>query len=178
MIKPGEVQQTANVIGVRDQQIEKDYILSWILFGISKQEHLSKAIVFKGGTVLKKVYFEDYRFSEDLDFTLLNGEVSNEQIFEWFKEVFEIIKEEANIPLEIIDNNEHKDGGINFYISYIGPLGGKELNPADFPKKLTERLPQYKGRWQSSMSEQIQDLPDFDQVVREVQRHLKKLDIK
>ena len=54
----------------------------------------------------------------------------------------------------------------------------KELNPADFPKKLTERLPQYKGRWQSSMSEQIQDLPDFDQVVREVQRHLKKLDIK
>jgi uncharacterized protein len=72
MIKPGEIQQKANAVGVRDQQIEKDYILSWILFGIAKHEQLSKAIVFKGGTVLKKVYFEDYRFSEDLDFTLLN----------------------------------------------------------------------------------------------------------
>jgi hypothetical protein len=46
----------------------------------------------------------------------------------WFGEVFEFIKEEANIPLEIIDNNEHEDGGINFYISYTGPLGGQGSN--------------------------------------------------
>ena len=79
-------------------------------------------MVFKGGTVLKKVYFEDYRFSEDLDFTLLNNEITNEQIFDWFKETFEEIKEESNIPLEIIDDNEHEDGGINFYIGYVGPI--------------------------------------------------------
>ena len=60
MIKPGEIQQKANADGVRDQQIEKDYMLSWVLFGISKHEQLCKAIVFKGGTVLKKVYFENY----------------------------------------------------------------------------------------------------------------------
>ena len=57
MIKPGEIQQKAREVRVRDQQIEKDYILSWMLFGIAKHEQLSKAIVFKGGTVLKKVYF-------------------------------------------------------------------------------------------------------------------------
>ncbi len=265
MIKPREIQQKANAGGVRDQQIEKDYILSWILFGIAKHEQLSKTIVFKGGTVLKKVYFEDYRFSEDLDFTLLNHEITNEQIFAWFKEVFEFIKDEANIPLDIIDNNDYEDGGINFYINYIGPLGGqrnkkkvkvdisrseqlvfepvmndvligysdleehqllcypleevlvekmrsvmqrmqardfydiwylleehemdvgfyvsefeakcksKGLIHTDFLKKLDERLPQYKGRWKSSMNEQIKDLPDFDRVEREVLRHLKKL---
>jgi predicted nucleotidyltransferase component of viral defense system len=98
--------------------------LSWILWGVATHENLSKILVFKGGTVLKKVYFEDYRFSEDLDFTLLDNEILNEQIFDWFKESFEEIKDEANIPLEIIDNNEHEDGGINFYISYVGPLGG------------------------------------------------------
>ena len=49
MIKSGEIQQKARKIGVRDQQIEKDYILSWILFGISKHEQLSKAIL-KGGS--------------------------------------------------------------------------------------------------------------------------------
>ena len=128
MIKPGEIQQKTRAVGVRDQQIEKDYILSWILKGIAQHEQLSKVIVFKGGTVLKKIYFEDYRFSEDLDFTLINNEISNEQIFEWFRETFDYIKEEANIPLEIIDNNEHEDGGINFYISYFGPLGGQGNN--------------------------------------------------
>jgi predicted nucleotidyltransferase component of viral defense system len=126
MIKPGEIQQKSRAVGVRDQQIEKDYILSWILKGIAQHEQLSKVITFKGGTVLKKIYFEDYRFSEDLDFTLINNEISNEQIFEWFRATFEYIKEEANIPLEIINNNE--DGGINFYISYIGPLGGQGNN--------------------------------------------------
>lgn len=265
MIKPGEIQQKARTVGVRDQQIEKDYILSWILKGIAHHEELPQVIVFKGGTVLKKIYFEDYRFSEDLDFTLINNKISNEQIFGWFNETFEYIKEKANIPLEIIDNNEHEDSGINFYISYIGPLGGqgnnksvkidisksehlvfepqmkdifigysdmeahqlfcysleevlvekmrsvmqrmqardfydiwylleqhgmkidlylnefeakcksKELNHIDFAEKLAKRLPQYKGRWESSMSEQIKDLPEFDQVEREVLRHVKKL---
>jgi predicted nucleotidyltransferase component of viral defense system len=128
MIKPGEIQQKARIVGVRDQQIEKDYILSWILFGIAQHEHLSKMIVFKGGTVLKKVYFNDYRFSEDLDFTLLDNTIPNEQIFKWFAEIFEFIKEEANIPLEIIDSNEHEDGGVNFYIGYVGPFGGIGAN--------------------------------------------------
>jgi predicted nucleotidyltransferase component of viral defense system len=47
MIKPGEIQQKANAVGVRDQQIEKDYILSWILFGIAKHEQLSKELFSK-----------------------------------------------------------------------------------------------------------------------------------
>ena len=128
MIKPREIQKKARAVGVRDQQIEKDYILSWILQGIAFHDELSKAIVFKGGTVLKKVYFEDYRFSEDLDFTLLDDTISNRQIFDYFNETFEYIREETNIPLEIIDDNEHADGGINFYISYIGPLGGMGTN--------------------------------------------------
>src|SRR5690606_35835650 len=125
MIKPGEIQQKAREAGVRDQQIEKDYILSWILKGVSRHDRLSKSIAFKGGTVLKKIYFQDYRLSEDLDFTLLTNEITNAQIFTWFKEVCEYIRDEANIPHDIIDNNEHADGGINFYISYVGPLGGQ-----------------------------------------------------
>ena len=267
MIRPGEIQNKAREVGVRDQQIEKDYILSWILQGIAQHEQLSTSIVFKGGTVLKKVYFEDYRFSEDLDYTLLDNEITNEQIFQWFTEVFEYIQDEANIPLEIIDNNEHEDGGINFYISYVGPLGGvgankrvkvdisrsevlqfepimqnaylgysdqedhqllcypleevlveklrsimqrmqardfydiwyllemyemdvtfyvnefkakcqsKDIDPKGFHNKLDQRLPQYQGRWQRSMSDQIRDLPDFETVQREVMRHLKKLEL-
>lgn len=73
MIKPGEIQQKARQVKVRDQQVEKDYVLSWIMKGVSQHDSLSKMIVFKGGTVLKKIYFEDYRYSEDLDFTLMDN---------------------------------------------------------------------------------------------------------
>ncbi len=267
MIKPGEIQKKARTENVRDQQIEKDYILSWILQGVAMHNKLSNAIVFKGGTVLKKVYFKDYRFSEDLDFTLLDNSLLKQQLFDYFNDVFEYIGEEANIPLEIIDENEHKDGGINFYVSYIGPLGGmrtnkrvkvdisrnerlqfepvlqdvflaytdqkehrllcytleeilveklrsvmqrmqardfydiwyllekygleidyyvnefiakcksKNINPTDFFKKLEHRLPQYKARWQKSMKDQIQNLPEFEKVEREVKRCVKKLEL-
>jgi predicted nucleotidyltransferase component of viral defense system len=71
MILPKEIQQKARQYLVRDTQIEKGYVLTWILYGISEQSHLSALLAFKGGTVLKKVYFRDYRYSEDLDFTLL-----------------------------------------------------------------------------------------------------------
>lgn len=51
------------------------------------------------------------------------------------------------------------------------------MQARDFPKKLAECLPQYKSRWKSSKSEQIKDLPEFDKVEREVQRHLKRLQV-
>ncbi|MEW6668002.1 MAG: nucleotidyl transferase AbiEii/AbiGii toxin family protein [Thermodesulfobacteriota bacterium] len=45
--------------------VEKDYILGWLLFGLSD----IKGLVFKGGTALSKVYFPKmWRLSEDLDF--------------------------------------------------------------------------------------------------------------
>jgi len=49
----------------------------------------------------------------------------------------------------------------------------KGINSVDFHSKLEQRLPLYKARWQSSIADQIQDLPAFDKVVREVMRHLK-----
>lgn len=53
--------------------IEKDYALSYILAGIAEQPALSHSLIFKGGTALKKIFFGDYRFSEDLDFSVINA---------------------------------------------------------------------------------------------------------
>lgn len=49
--------------------LERDYLLSWVLAGISQVDILRDTLIFKGGTCLKKCYFGDYRFSEDLDFS-------------------------------------------------------------------------------------------------------------
>lgn len=59
--------------GLREDIIEKDYVLGWILWGIGSEPALRDRWVFKGGTSLKKCYIETYRFSEDLDFTVLEG---------------------------------------------------------------------------------------------------------
>jgi hypothetical protein len=53
----------------------------------------------------------------------------------------------------------------------------KNLKPAEFHSKLQDRLPQYRGRWKTSMADQIHDLPDFDQVEREAMRILKNFRI-
>jgi len=126
MIEQKEINKIATKNRVSDRQIEKDYVLSWLLFAISKNEILYNSLVFKGGTVLNKAYFEDYRFSEDLDFTLIDEAVSNEQIFTEFNNLFEFIKEESNIDMRIDPKKWtiHESGSSQFYIDYVASLQG------------------------------------------------------
>lgn len=70
MIDRREILETASALGLLPNVVEKDYVLGWLLAGIYAQAELVDSWVFKGGTCLKKCYFETYRFSEDLDFTL------------------------------------------------------------------------------------------------------------
>lgn len=56
-------------MGIPWEILERDYVLSWLLAGVSQVEALRDTLVFKGGTALEKCFFGDYRFSEDLDFT-------------------------------------------------------------------------------------------------------------
>lgn len=49
--------------------LEKDYALGYLLSGMAQTPALHDALVLKGGTALRKFYFDDYRFSEDLDFS-------------------------------------------------------------------------------------------------------------
>lgn len=126
MIEPKEINKVAAAYRVNDRQIEKDYVLTWVLYAISKNRTLNNALVFKGGTVLKKAYFEDYRFSEDLDFTLLDESITNDKIKTEFNSLFDFIKEEANIDLRIDDKKWviHETGSPQFYIDYVASLQG------------------------------------------------------
>jgi predicted nucleotidyltransferase component of viral defense system len=63
MIKPGEIQKIANRLGIRDTQIEKDYVIGWVLRGISINTYLKERLIFKSGTSLEKYIFRitDYQ---------------------------------------------------------------------------------------------------------------------
>ena len=69
MITSAELHRTAEEEGLRFDQVEKDYVLLWVLRGLSLQNLPANGWVFKGGTCLRHCYYKGYRFSEDLDFT-------------------------------------------------------------------------------------------------------------
>lgn len=75
--------------------VEKDYLLSWVLEGIAHHQLLSSALIFKGGTALRKCYFDDYRFSEDLDFSML-AEGSSMSLASAIKESCALAEEKMN----------------------------------------------------------------------------------
>jgi predicted nucleotidyltransferase component of viral defense system len=128
MIQPGEIQSIAGKEGVRDTQIEKDYVISWVIYGIANNPFLKEILIFKGGPVLKKVYFSDYRFSEDLDFTYYGNAFNIESIRSAFTELIGWIYENSRISLSIEGETPYETGNFNFYLSYIGPLGGSGSN--------------------------------------------------
>jgi len=67
------IQQAAKEDGVGQLVVERDYAQAYVLHGIASQAELRETLAFKGGTALRKVHFGNYRFSEDLDFSALNG---------------------------------------------------------------------------------------------------------
>lgn len=86
----GNVLETIRMVtrktGVRQDIVEKDYALSYLLAAIADTQPTGEAIVLKGGTALRKLYFENYRFSEDLDYsTRIPGTIDG--LNEWMEGV-------------------------------------------------------------------------------------------
>ena len=73
MIEKNEIIIFAKSLGLNPDTVEKDYVLSWLLWGINNDHDFSTKWLFKGGTSLKKCFFETFRFSEDLDFTITDA---------------------------------------------------------------------------------------------------------
>lgn len=129
MINRQEILDFAREMGLDPNVIEKDYVLGWLLAGISSHPSLSSQWVFKGGTCLKKCFFETYRFSEDLDFTLVNPDHLDlgflttvfKEIAQWVYDQTGIEMPEDRIHFKAYENvrgHISVEGGIG----YRGPL--------------------------------------------------------
>lgn len=100
MIDRQEILEFAGEVGLDPNVVEKDYVLGWMLAGISNHPSTRDSWLFKGGTCLKKCYFETYRFSEDLDFTLLDATHLDEAFLRAaFTEIGQWIYDESGIEL-------------------------------------------------------------------------------
>lgn len=128
MITPNEVANTAAEWGLTHHVVEKDYALGWMLAGIA-QHAATSSWAFKGGTCLRKCWFETYRFSEDLDFTVSEGDLDPSLLRDTFEDISEWVFAQCGLQLSVDDRSfrkrENKRGNptIEGRIAYIGPLG-------------------------------------------------------
>jgi predicted nucleotidyltransferase component of viral defense system len=119
--------------------LEKDYCLSWFLIGMSATP-LKDILAFKGGTAIKKCYIPDYRFSEDLDFTL-REETTFETISGHLDKAFSHTEEASGVKISFSRYDRHShENSHTFYLAYEGPLPGASGKEVKVDITIRERV--------------------------------------
>jgi predicted nucleotidyltransferase component of viral defense system len=147
MIDRREILDVATRMSLTPHVVEKDYVLGWMLAGISAHAALRDSWLFKGGTCLKKCFFETYRFSEDLDFTLTDGSHLDDGFLrKTFGEIGAWIYERTGIEfpagLQTFDIYENPRGTISCQgkVSYRGPISSRDLPRIKLDLTADERI--------------------------------------
>lgn len=122
-----ELKRISGKEGVPQATIEKDYALS-IALKIIAESSLANNLVFKGGTAIKKIYFEEMRYSEDLDFNA--HEITKEEIF---KTLEQLLAKKQFGGLFFQEVEEEKTGaGLKANAKFTGPLNHPQRIRFDF----------------------------------------------
>jgi predicted nucleotidyltransferase component of viral defense system len=134
LIDRREILDMAARVSLTPHIVEKDYALGWVLAGIYAHEGLKDKWLFKGGTCLKKCFFETYRFSEDLDFTLQDARHLDEAFIKRvFAEIGERVYDKSGIEVPVDKQNfeffQNPRGNLTCQgkISYRGPISSRDL---------------------------------------------------
>jgi predicted nucleotidyltransferase component of viral defense system len=129
MIRKQDIFERAAEWRLRPDVVEKDYVLGWLLSALAQHPVCRDSWVFKGGTCIKKCYFETYRFSEDLDFSLLpSAPYTAEEIRQVLLSVTRTASELSGVlfPEHLVEvqqcYNKQRQPAFQGKVSYIGPL--------------------------------------------------------
>lgn len=124
---------------IPESVVERDYCLAWFLAAASGSP-LKARLAFKGGTALRRCYFENYRFSEDLDFTLL-GAIELDEILNHLETLYAQIRIQSGIGFAFDRPDRHGHANSHtFYLRYTGPLpaGGSVKVDITIRERITE----------------------------------------
>lgn len=145
MILQKEIATISEQLGVSKSVIDKDWMLGHFIAAIFNEPELKQTLIFKGGTCLKKCWFEEYRFSEDLDFTSKSQE-------------FKLTPGHLKFITKHIEDNT----GVKTHIVSLRPLQFKDRLTgyeaiikfwgADHPKNIMPTTP---DRWQTKIKIEI-----------------------
>ncbi len=139
MILKREIEKIAEQKRVAKTTIDKDWVLGHFIDAIFSVPECRENLVFKGGTCLKKCYFYNYRFSEELDFTSISTDfVLSKKLME---KIVSIVAERTEIPLHIqkLEQLMFKDmpTGFTAIIKFWGADHPRNLTPPPIQRWLT-----------------------------------------
>jgi uncharacterized protein len=111
------IKRRADEDGLSAPAVERDYVLAHALEAISEQDREAR-IVFKGGTALRLCHFEDYRYSADLDFSLVGG-LDIESALRLVVDALAACQQRVGFPLLGLTGDKPPR------LEYVGPLRAK-----------------------------------------------------
>jgi predicted nucleotidyltransferase component of viral defense system len=135
--------------------IYKDYVITAILEKISEKSYSDK-LIFKGGTCLKKIYFEETRFSVDIDFTCLEDGISDKLITDLKTELeYKTIR---SVTFDKIKENGRWENSVSYKVKY------KDLNehPNSVKIDISHReVPILEPEIRNILNPDYDQIPDF-----------------
>lgn len=145
MILKREIEKSAEANSVARSTIDKDWVLGHFLDAIFSIPECMESLIFKGGTCLRKCYFPDYRFSEDLDFTSSNPTFELDSKI--LNKITGLISKRTAIPLHIQELSE-----LRFNDRLTGYKATVKFWGADHSRNQPPPAPQ---RWTTSIKIEI-----------------------
>ncbi len=103
MINRDEIEAKSKEFEIHVANVERDYVFGWFLFGVFTVSGLKDEIFLKGGNALRKGYFENTRFSSDLDFGI-PGDIDQDVLLAEINKVCDFIQEKAGVSFLKNDN--------------------------------------------------------------------------
>jgi len=126
MIDPAQIKTIAAQSKVDPGIVEKNYVLSKALMALSQNKDFQESFIFKGGTALKKCYYPQWRFSEDIDLTA-TIKMKPKDIKSIFQQSVEHEAELFGVPMRIMEYSQYPKTGNDLVtaqlkLAYDGPL--------------------------------------------------------
>ena len=126
MIDPAQIKTIAAQAKIDPGIVEKDYVLSKALMALSQDDEFQKVFVFKGGTALKKCFYPEWRFSEDIDLTATD-KLKPKGIKSLFQKAVKHETELFGVPMRVMEYSQYPKAGsdlitVQLKLAYDGPL--------------------------------------------------------
>ena len=126
MIDATEIRTLAAQAKIDPGIIEKDYVLSKVLMALSQIDLFNQSLLSKGGTALKKFYYPEWRFSEDLDFTS-KEQLKPKEVKSVFQEAVDKVGKLFGLSMRVMEYSQYPKTGndlvsTQFKLGYDGPL--------------------------------------------------------
>ena len=131
MISQREIEKLSEQLEIAKDIIDKDWVLGHFIDAIYSVDELKDILIFKGGTCLKKCYLPDYRFSEDLDFTIKDEKFLFPE--DLLKKIVALVTNRTGIACHIVSLRDliykNEKAGYEIVIKYWGADHAKNVAP-------------------------------------------------